>query len=289
MTVDLICADSWLCNAGDVASALATANGLAERGVPVCRVPDYRGRQTIIGGGDLLGAGPNADLFCPRGPHSLNAVSVRADPGDLSYLQDYRYLSFRDHTSVEKAGLTNVHVVPCPTVLLSPLPWNVACAVPRWGHLQHHRPKNYVVIHARAELSGLANGCPDAVIAVEPAPYCWHPWEAKGWRLPMTHSPELILTVIAGAKAVITLSLHLSILACAVGTPFCVPLRGNPQQSAKVAAYWQRAGLPEVVYDGDRPVRHALRLQKRIGQVRKTEMVAAKGHLDRLAAAIAPA
>src|SRR5690606_32595041 len=103
VTVDLICADSWLCNAGDVASALATANGLAERGVPACGIPHYRGRRTIIGGGDLLGAGPNADLFAPPGPHYLNAVSVRAEPGDLSYLQEYCYLSFRDHISAEKA------------------------------------------------------------------------------------------------------------------------------------------------------------------------------------------
>ena len=126
------------------------------------------------------------------------------------------------------------------------------------------------------------------VIAIEPAPYTWTPWESHGWLLPATHSPELIAAVLSRAKAVITLSLHMSILALAVGTPFCCPNRGNDQQQEKLRNYWTRSGIPEVIYAGTHPVQHARSLAARQREVRHSEILAANEHLDHIAKIIVP-
>jgi hypothetical protein len=248
------------------------------RGVPVRRVSAYRGQRTIIGGGDLIGYHTHGSMYQPDGPHLLNAVGARGK-SLRSVFAGYSYRSARDVRSAEIIG-GDCHLVPCPATLIEPIPFSMACAVPRFGPLR--TIGEYIVIHARPELYGFANGETEYnIIAIEPAPYAWTTWEAAGWLLPMTHSPELIAAVVAGSQAVVTLSLHLSIFALSCGVPFCCPIAGG--QHDKVRGYWERAGLPEVMYTGEHPVAHALTISEKIQQVRASERKLARLHLDAMA------
>ncbi|MFV0445680.1 MAG: polysaccharide pyruvyl transferase family protein [Planctomycetaceae bacterium] len=290
--VDLLCADAWASNAGDVATALCTANGLAARGIPVCRVPRERGNLTIVGGGDLLTPGSlTSPLYRDlKSPCIYNAVggdpAAVAAVGGRASLATAIGLSVRDSQLAAALGGEGARVAPCPATLIDPLQWDIACSVPRWGALNQYTTKKFIVVHARPECFGVANGAAEHVVAMESAPYTWTRWEAQGWLLPWTHAPELLASVIAKASAVVTLSLHMSIFALAVGTPFCVLDAGTPQ-TEKCRRYWERAGFGEVMYRGRRPADHALSLASKMLAVRSAERIAADEQLNWLASQVA--
>ena len=80
----------------------------------------------LIGGGHLLRSSPDYiyDKFKVHGNHILNTVGIVGNPLDLSYLEEYIYVSVRSNGDKAKLPYLqkDVHVVPCTSLLLEDLP-----------------------------------------------------------------------------------------------------------------------------------------------------------------------
>jgi GT2 family glycosyltransferase len=76
----------------------------------------------IIAGGHLIRPSPDFfyDKFKVSGKHILNAVGILGAPDDLSYLDDYKYVTVRTSWDKERLSClkTDVQIVPCTTMLL---------------------------------------------------------------------------------------------------------------------------------------------------------------------------
>lgn len=273
-SVDLLTVGSWLFSVGDIATAKATQNELAKRDIPVVTVDrSENGRTTVIGGGHVLGHMPHLSHFIVSGRHILNAVGAHRS-GDYSYLKEYRYLSVRDH---ESAAIIDqpCAVVPCPAILLEPSDIVIReVARRRGGHVVVHRD---LAVARAIEKQSLD------MLVVDPQPLRKCPWTLGGREMETTHCPELMIAAIIGAHAVITRSLHLSIFALCAGVPFaCIDL-GDEPQSNKLRHYWHRAGMADVMYDGNDPVRHAVSRRHDWIACRDRQRQAVREHFDAIA------
>jgi hypothetical protein len=192
----------------------------------------------------------------------------------------------RDEFSADVIGLPGVQIVPCPATLLRPLARDFVSSMAGFEFLKRFEPREYIVIHATGELERLAGGLRRPIVAVDPQPWARRAWKVPCPSAPPTHSPEVLLTIVAGAEAVVTRSLHLAIFALTAGVPFCiVDGRGDPQ-TLKLRRYFARAGLSAAVYSGNDPVAHALELAGEIENVRTAEVRRASESLDAIAAAL---
>lgn len=272
--IDVLTTAPWMFSLGDMATSLATCNALCEHGVPAVSVDEYRGNTTVIGGGHVLGHMSELRHFIVAGTHLLNAVGVHDTPcADWSYLKEYRYLSVRDQVSAEVINMP-CNLVPCPAVLLHPTRHQLQMAKQRrTGHVVAH--KDPIVERA------IASRSLGSLVVVDPQPERLVQWNSGGTVLPVAHDPRMLIASLVGAHAVVCRSLHLSIFAMAAGAPFCCIDTGDEPQSNKMKSYWQRAGLPEVMYDGDDPVRHASGLD--FEKCRSVETGLARLHIRMLA------
>lgn len=262
--------------------------------------PDAGHDTLVVGGGDLLSddpAGPWKAIkpwFRPRGRHVLNAVGVdpaAVDRLDLSYLSEYRMVTVRDDLASLGnlvARVDNVRSVPCPATLVEPLPWEVLCSLPEHGpYLRGLEPGGYVVVHRhqrlhRAAVAVLRRRLP--VLVVDVQHHRRQPWVLPGCRVvPVTHSPAVVMTLVANAMAVLTVSLHLAVFALGTGAPFAV--RDHPgYQLGKIHRYLARAGIEEAITAQADMLDHALALTDRALAAGRAETAAAVQHLDELAA-----
>lgn len=243
MTVELINAGTWHDSIGDLAVMELTATELAKRGVPsIPRLTPSGERTCVIGGGALFtcnrqGAWWNAlRTYRVSGKHILNGVSIRG--GDFRHLERYRYVSVRDQQSYEHIAdvRPDASVAPCVTVLADPPDIGELRTWPTYEFLDELLDTEYIVVDA---------GLPPLDLPMRTVVADTRPWERRDVSPLWNHrNLTAILAVLYGAKAVYCCSLHLSILALAVGTPF-VYYESKP--NGKGMAYWRRANMQCVV------------------------------------------
>lgn len=225
---------------GDLAIQLGTIAGLARCGVACVPVLRPSGQHPlIVGGGHVIGPGRSLMAFRVPGPHLLNAVTAHA--GEYPHLAEYRYLSVRDAASA--ALIPGAKLVPCPATLLRPLNDEWFDGWPCYGNIP--RARGRTVVHNHPLLTPAADH--DSLI-VDPQPWAAFHWGGKGILCPPTPSPHALMWMIAGAKCVVTCSLHLGILALCAGVPV-VAIDAGGVQGQKVRGYWERAGAGEIVVD----------------------------------------
>ena len=125
-------------------------------------------------------------------------------------------------------------------------------------------------------------------VAVDPQAWRQYPWRGPALQLPWTHSPAVMLAVVAGARAVVTYSLHLAIFALSQSVPFAVvDLGADDGQSNKIRRYLARAGLEDAMNpQGDDPLRRAESLRDRVAAVAAAERAEAAEHLDDVVRAV---
>lgn len=272
-TIELLTAGGWLWSLGDIATQKASLIELAKRGVPVIPVDESSGATTVIGGGHIVGHMEHLRHFVLPGRHILNAVGVH-DTGDWGYLEEYRYISVRDHESAKILGRP-CHIVPCPATMLSPSKIATREALRnRGGHVVVHR--DYHCEHAVKSRT-----C--SILVVDPQPYLLRQWYGGGTEMLSTHCPEVLIAAMKGANCVITRSLHMSIFALCAEVPFCCIDLGNEPQSNKLRNYWHRAGMADVMYDGNDPVHHAASLKHVWRECLVRQRLSLKDHFDRMA------
>lgn len=298
--VGLLTAGVWHDSIGDVATAQATVDGLALRGIPVRQLPwpgDARPSETlVIGGGGLLTRPVNRAWdamldYRVRGPHVLNAVGINVDSADdeddLSYLREYRLVSVRDEVGAEALArfVDDVSIVPCPATLVPSMPFSELVRLPDFSSLSELEPSGYAVVHRHPSLERVPASLEMPTVVVDMQAWIGRPWCGGGLSVP-TRSPTVAMTLVRHARCVFGLSLHLAIFALASGVPFSY-LDLRDRQGRKVTRYLVRAGidstrctewqdLPAAATDNADAIR-------RVGAL---ERVRAEAHLDAIATAL---
>lgn len=242
-------------------------------------------RPCVIGGGYVFShfrTGLWGHVLAPfriPGAHFLNAVGV-GGKADYSYAKDYKYLSVRDEVS--RAALApslpgkEIRLVPCPAVLLEIPRFGYFRNVPGGEMLKRYKIHEYVVVDVEAQWA--TEFVKEPVVPVDTRPWMKKKWNGRPVEF-QTRSPEMVLALMSGAKAVITESLHMSIMAMAINVPFAVSLRGGT--AGKPASYFTRAGFSQVMRKPSKSiVGDALRLLGEMQEVRKAEQGRARQHLD---------
>ena len=284
--VEVLTAGLWHDSIGDIAILQAVLQQLAVRGVPAIAVSRASGMRTcIVGGGRIIHPNvsgqwkPILEPFRVPGPHVLNGAEIvgEANKESLSWLADYRYVSVRDLVSLEKARTArpDAVAVPCSAVLLEPPDQDYYRQLPGLGLLKQLHGKDY------------------AVVDFESAAKWRYPLQSvivntRGWSANDPHAtfrhrnPDALLALLAGACVCVATTLHLSILAMAAGTPFAFDTRmsGMPD---KGRVYWQRAGLLDVLHEGNDPIAAAMTATDKMLAIRRKERDAAAEHSDRIA------
>jgi hypothetical protein len=297
--IGVLTAAPWHNSIGDIATEQATLAHLARAGVPAAPV-SVGGIDVdclVIGGGDIIEhdhdhGEPWSTLlghFKQPGRHVLNAVGVEpaiVDLVDWSFAADYRLVTVRDLVVADRLAehLPGVRACPCPATLLEPLPRDFVTSMPGFEPLRA-LGSDYVVVHRHPTLAKVArrvHGRDTPTVVVDPQAWRQYPWRGPALQLPWTHSPAVMLAVVAGARAVVTYSLHLAIFALSQSVPFAVVDLGTDDgQSNKIRRYLARAGLEDAMSEvGDDPLRHAESLRARIAEVSAAERAAARHHLD---------
>jgi hypothetical protein len=303
--IGVLTAAPWHNSIGDIATEEATLAHLARAGLAAAPV-SVGGTDVeclVIGGGDIIehdqGHGePWSDLlahFRQPGRHVLNAVGVEpaiVDLVDWSFASDYRLVTVRDLVVADRlaAHVDGVRARPCPATMLEPLPLDFVTSMPGYEPLGA-LGADYVVVHrhpAVAKVARRVHGRDTPTVAVDPQAWRQYRWRGPALQLPWTHSPAVMLAVVAGARAVVTYSLHLAIFALSRSVPFAVvDLGPDDGQSNKIRRYLARAGLEDAMNPrGDDPLRRAESLRDRIAEVSAAERSAATAHLDDVVRAV---
>lgn len=269
---------------GDAAIQQVLSHELALRGIPTISSIEASASETaIIGGGWLIiPDGHNDRMLFPfhaSGPHILNGVSVSGGHGRYGFLRDYKLVTVRDEASRQLLLPTrdDTKCVPCVTVLAEPPDCDYLANFYGFSFLSNlmlHHDQQYIVCDI--DCRDLAKDCDHHVVAVDTRPFM-----ERG--IPTFHnrSVDALLACISRSKLVICASLHLSILAMAMGVPFAWPNRG--QYAAKGIKYWGRAGFPEACCEvGTDLVNHALVHYRKMLDVRQLERELARNHLDEM-------
>ena len=284
--VEVLTAGLWHDSIGDIAVLQATLQQLAIREIPAIAVNHASGLRTcIVGGGRIIHpqvSGAWKEILMPfhlPGPHILNGVEIvgKVNAHSLSWLKDYRYVSVRDLASLEKVRVArpDAVAVPCSAVLLEPPDQNYCRQLPGLRLLDRLHDSEYAVIDFESVSKWK---CPMQSVVVNTRG--WNGQDARG---EFRHrNPDILLALLAGARVCVATTLHLSILAMAAGTPFVydIGLSGTPD---KGRLYWTRAGLLDVLYDGDDPIAAAMTASEQILAARRKERDAAAEHFDRIA------
>jgi len=285
-SVEVLTAGLWHDSIGDIAILQATLQQLAIREIPAIAVNHASGLRTcIVGGGRIIhprASGTWKEVLEPfhvPGPHILNGVEVvgDVDAPSLSWLKDYRYVSVRDLASLEKVRVVrpDAVAVPCSAILLDPPNRDYCRQLQGLELLDRLHGSEYAVIDFE---SASKWKCPMQSVAVNT-----RGWNVQDTRAKFQHrNPDALLALLAGACVCVATTLHLSILAMAAGTPFVydVGMSGTPD---KGQLYWTRAGLPDVLYDGNDPIGAAIAANEQIFAARRRERNAAAKHFDRIA------
>ena len=212
--IGVLTAAPWHNSIGDIATEEATLAHLAHAGVAAAPV-SVGGTDVeclVIGGGDIIGhdhSEPWSTLlahFRQPGRHVLNAVGVDPEIIDLvdwSFASDYRLVTVRDLVVADRLAehLPSVQARPCPATLLEPLPRDFVTSMPGYEPLRA-LGSDYVVVHrhpAVAKVARRIHGRDTPTVAVDPQAWHQYPWRGPALQLPWTHSPAVMLAVIAGA------------------------------------------------------------------------------------------
>ncbi|MBU2102497.1 MAG: polysaccharide pyruvyl transferase family protein [Candidatus Omnitrophota bacterium] len=289
--VELVTVSLWHFSVGDFAILQGTLKVLSEAGVPTIPASRSSGKYCcVVGGGYYYGGNwpPLLEHFMMKGPHILNAIGMRIDRKiDYSFFKEWSYLSARDSESaaiIRKYVNQQVYEVPCSAMYVKPLSWDVLLANPRFEFLKDYTPGKYIVVDVDEALA-LWSDQFEHVIPVDTRPWLRRTWTGRHKPAPVTHSAEIVMTIIANAKAVIARSLHLGIFALTVGTDFVVyDIEDNPSDPNiyKSFRYWKRASFKEVVYHGNDPLGAALKLSTKLLEIRKQEFFKLHDHIKRI-------
>lgn len=282
MRVELLTAGYWHDSIGDIALTQSTLEELARRDVCVLPTLAPSGEvPCVVGGGALLTGDTNgiwADALRPyhtQGRHALNGAAI-AQGGDFSYLKEYCYVSVRDQPSFDriKEWRPDARLVPCVSVLSQPPDLDYLRHMPTYGFLNRALNNPYSVVDARMSKDVEIEG---NVIRVDT-----RPWGLAEKETTYKHrNPVTTLAVLAGAQTAYCATLHLSIMAMAVGTPFAC----YEPHFGKIRAYWQRANYTDTITKTPEEIRRPIDMNRFI-EVREQEQRAAKEHLDLMVAAL---
>ena len=285
---------------GDLSTAQITQEFLARSGVPsyLTSFWDHDHEHLVIGGGEIAGAPLRGawryvkPLFLPEGRHVLNAVGVQENirNRDLGVLQDYLYVSVRDHEGAEMlraSGKVEAAVVPCPATLQHGIPLELLPSLPRFERLSDLEVGNYVVVHKHPTLRSVAQQIARSghqVVVVDMQAHALHAWGRTGLVVPSTHSPPVIMGLVRSSMAVITSSLHLAIFALGASIPF-VAIDTDDDQSTKVRRYLSRAGASDC-FSKQPSLELALSRQALVEEVGAKERERARDHLRKVVASL---
>jgi hypothetical protein len=208
-------------------------------------------------------------------------VSV-ASSGNFEYLRNYLYVSVRDQFAYDRLkNFCDVELVPCTTVLMPHPPMEYIRGLPNCGFLKKAfaKKEGYVVVD-RGLYALPQKQDPRLRIKVDT-----RPWMRDGVKPDFAHrNPHILAAVVQGASAVYCTTLHLSIIAMAMGTPFVY----YEPQPGKGMAYWARAGFPECVVQ-DMVMLNPITLTylyPKFDETRLMERQAARRHLSHIATLI---
>ena len=250
--VELLTCGVWHFSVGDFARYEATSFKLAEAGIGVMPVSIPTGNYPVIVDLGNQSWSWMSRFLKPiyandeiRQPFALNAMALPDKSVEIALVKDCSYLSFRDQYS---ASIVEAYT---------------------YAHNDFRR------------LSKLVN----KVIPIDSRPWETRDWKGSGRVFPLTHSAQILMSIISKAEVVVTCSLHIGILALAAGTPFVVyDVNNKPREYpiVKSVRYWERAEFPEVIYHGKEPIEYALSLKEKMLQVRREEFEKAEAHIQSL-------
>lgn len=280
MIAEILNAGLWHDSTGDLAIAQSVVQQLGKRGIATIPTTRASGdHPCVVGGGALLTGERDGmwwrtlEPFHAPGRHILNAVTAVSD-GDFGYLKDYIYVTTRDEPSrkILLKYRPDAVCVPCTTALMERPDFDYQANLPNHDWLRRLKKKEFILVDVEAVRT--------AKIREEVITVATRPWIQKGKADIVSRHPNDLLAAILVAKAVVAGSLHLSILAVAMGKPTVFVRNGS---AWKGDGYWGRAGFKEIMYSGDDPVGYALCIHDRIGEVNEQERERAAAHMDRIA------
>lgn len=272
---ELLTAGMWHDSLGDIALQQVSQNLLTRRGFSVLITDTATGLvPAIIGPGAIL-TGEREGLwwnslcnFHANGANILNAVSV-ASNGDFNFLSEYLYVSVRDFASCQRLqDFCDVEVVPCPTVLM-PRP-SLSFYVNLIG-CKFLTKDNYYIID---------RGIVPRNTSKDYMEINTRPWSGGGCPTFNHRNPNVLAAAIAKADYVYCSTLHLSIIAMAMGTPF---LYYEPSDQ-KGTHYWRRADFEECIVrsKADLTEERLNSITDKFNVTRDEEQQAARRHIGRI-------
>jgi len=296
--VELLTLGVWHFSVGDFARYEATSFKLGEAGIGVMPVSIPTGNYPVIVDLGNLSWSWMPRFLKPiyandeiRQPFALNAMALPDKSVEIALVKDCSYLSFRDQYSasiVEAYTDAQVTLTPCPSMFIKPFGDDLLRGLPQFKNLKspymEYAPKTYVAMDAHNDLRRLSK-LVNKVIPIDSRPWETRDWKGSGRVFPLTHSAQILMSIISKAEVVVTCSLHIGILALAAGTPFVVyDVNNKPREYpiVKSVRYWERAGFPEVIYHGKEPIEYALSLKEKMLQVRREEFEKAEAHIQSL-------
>lgn len=296
--VELITLGLWHFSVGDFARYEATSIKLAEAGICVMPVSVPTGHYPVIVDLGNLSWSWMPGFLKPiitnnerRQPIGLNAIALPDESAENAMVKHCSYLSFRDQWSASVAQAytdAQINLTPCPSMFITPFCDDLLRGLPQFKNMKssyiEYAPKTYVVIDAHNDLKRLSKKV-KKVVPIDSRPWERRDWKGSGRVYPLTHSAQIMMSIISNAEVVVTCSLHIGILALAAGTPFVVyDVNNNPQQYpiVKSVRYWERAGFPEVIYHGKEPLEYAQSLKGKMLQIRQNEFEKAEFHIESL-------
>ena len=281
---ELVTAARWHDSIGDIALEQVTLEQLASRGLSVMPADKPSNKApAVIGPGAIL-TGERQGIwwnalkdYHASGCHILNSVSV-ASEGDFSYLKDYLYVSVRDYLSWDKVSpFCDAVVMPCPTVLMEAPDIEQYRGYPNAHHLDEA---------CRGEFCILDRGLANIKTDIPSVNVNTRPWmgEAKGVEF-FHRNPRVLAAYVSAASFVFCSTLHLSIIACAVGTPFVYYETGS---HGKGWNYWGRAEFYDCMVSSheELTLKKVESLSGKFSAVRASEKGLAETHIGNIFRAI---
>jgi hypothetical protein len=249
-------------NTGDLAIGLSVRKMLLDLGyknnqivdmIPGISNPkDYR--KIIIGGGLLLRQRGDFfyDKFRLTGNHILNSMGILGHPQDLSYLNQYSYLSVR--SSIDKSKLdylaTNVNVVPCTTLLLDDISTDIKIEKPSIGiHCFDRQNFDQIVLFIKKYL-------PDFHIYLLPITFYNYDYEFQQRICDAINHPHLhilptlkpleVFTIIGKFNYFVSYSLHGALFSYRHNVPFILL---NNIHDSKMSAFMTDRQLDKYLFN----------------------------------------
>lgn len=257
MMYDVVSPAQWHDSIGDLMFREAMWNELGSRGIATRPATHASGAvPCLVPGGACIIPPGGCGIFdvalapyLPKGEHALYGVAV-VGAGDYGVLEDYPFVGVRDEMSWHRVKPYAKHakMVPCVASLYPKpdLAYFRDLITYGWLNTALDRLTKYVIMDhnfpfEKPELDKsygdgdycMYQGEPHRVVYVDT-----RPWDKRATTPTFEHrNPDTLACACLGAEAVFCTSLHLSIMALAMETPFICWEAGR----GKMHYYWKRA------------------------------------------------